>query len=191
MTKRSLREIWERTPALFSRRSFLVLALPAFAVAYIVNAVRIYSPPVQLEVSARAFPMVVGGALIIAAAVVAWEEFRHPAAGANEPEPEPELAEPAEPSAVSAEITEGEAGEEITSWRDFWAAFGAIVAMALLMDDIGFILAATTLVAGLSVYFERRHVVRNIVVAFVYAALLHYLFDSVFEIYLPSGPLPW
>lgn len=189
MTKRFVKELRERAPAFFSRRSFLIVALPAFAIFYFVSAVRIQSPPVHLQVSARAFPMIVGGALLIAAAVVAWQELRQRKSDVQEPEAP--LPQPLEPDAASVEIREAESDEEITSWRDFWVALGAIVAMAVLMDDIGFILAATALVAGLSIYFERRHIVRNIALALAYAAVLYYLFDSVFEIFLPNGPLPW
>lgn len=189
MKKRFAKQLRERAPAFFSRRSFLIVALPAFAIFYFVSAVRIQSPPVHLQVSARAFPMVVGGALLIAAAVVAWQELRQRTSAVQEPEAA--LPQPLERDAASVEIPEVESDEEITSWRDFWVAFGAIVAMAIFLDDIGFILAATGLVAGLSIYFERRHVVRNIALALGYAAVLYYLFDSVFEIFLPNGPLPW
>jgi hypothetical protein len=189
LTKRFVKELRGRAPAFFSRRSFLIVALPAFAIFYFVSAVRIQSPPVHLQVSARAFPIFVGGALLIAAAVVAWQELRERKSDVQVPEAAP--PEALELDAAWVEIPEAESDEEITSWRDFWVALGAIVAMAVLMDDIGFILAATGLVAGLSIYFERRHIVRNIALALAYAAVLYYLFDSLFEIFLPNGPLPW
>jgi tripartite tricarboxylate transporter TctB family protein len=178
--------IRERAPVLFSRRSFLIVVVPLFSIVYFVSAVRIYSPPVQLEVSARAFPMIVGVALIISGLIVAVEEFRDSRKQVGEAVDEPLPAD----SATLEDLT-GDELEEVTSWRDFWIAFAAITAMAIFMDEVGFIIASVLLVAGLAIYFERRNIVRNIVVAVAYAAVLFYLFDSVFEIRLPSGPLPW
>jgi hypothetical protein len=191
-----VKQIRERAPALFSRRSFLVLIAPAFALIYFVSAVRIDSPPAHLQVSARAFPMVVGAALIVSAIVVVWQELREPTESfAGPPAIDSSEADGASlivgESLFLAEDPDGLDDSEITSWRDFWIAFAALLAMAAFLDNLGFILAAAGLVAGLATYFDRGHLIRNLAVAVGYAFALHYLFDSVFKIYLPSGPLPW
>jgi len=172
---RLVKGVKERAPAVFSRRTFLIFVLPAFGVFYLVAAVRIDSPPAELQVSARAFPMIIGAALIVSALVIVWQELRAPKAE----------------DAAALEDDEGEGEAAIESWRDFWLAFAALVLMVVLLDDLGFVISATALVAGLAVYLDRPHAARNIVAALVYVLVLYYLFDSVFEIILPSGPLPW
>jgi putative tricarboxylic transport membrane protein len=180
VTQRLVRGVREWAPALLSRRTFLLLVLPVFAVAYFVGAERIHSPPAELQVSARAFPMLVGAALIASALFIAWEELRE----ARRPE---QAAEPVD----ELEELESEGESEIKSWRHFWLGVAGVIAMVVLLDDLGFVISATALVAGLAIYLERGHVVRNLTAALGYVALLFYLFDRVFDIPLPSGPLPW
>ena len=183
MTKRLVQEVRERAPALLSRRPFLVLVMPAFAVVYFVGAMSIDSPPVHLQVSARAFPMLVGAALIVSTLVIVLQEWR-----AGEPT-EPSVAPDEEIQDLEELEAEGES--TVGSWRDFWLTFAALVALVVLLDDIGFVIAATALVAGLSIYIERRHVARNLAFSLAYVLILYYLFDSVFKIALPTGPLPF
>jgi putative tricarboxylic transport membrane protein len=189
VTRRFLKEVRERAPGLVTRRSFLLVAPPAFAIFYFVNAVRIHSPPVHLQVSARAFPMVIGAALLISAAVIVVQELGLGRRRGSKSEHDSERAFADAP--LLRDDLEPEGDSEITSWLDFWVCFAALVLMVVLLDNIGFVLAATGLVAGLSFYFERRYAVKSIVIALGYAVALYYLFDSVFEIFLPNGLLPW
>ena len=171
--------------ALVSARTFLLVVLPAAAVAYLVAAVRITSPPADLQVSARAFPMLVGAALVVCTVVVAVQELR------RRPDSEGEVSSVPFGDDALADDLENESENEVTSWRDFWVVVGALVAMIVLFEALGFILAAGVMMAGVATYFDRRHAVRNVVSAAAVVAVLFYLFDSVFLIELPSGLLPW
>lgn len=120
-------------------------------------------------VGPKAFPLTIGIVLIVLAVVLA-------------------LAIP------RGSVGEADAGEDVDpnspgDWRTVGMLVGVFVAVILLVEPLGWVIAGTLLFAGAATILGNRHYVRNIVIGAVLALVSFYAFYSGLGIPLPAGIL--
>jgi len=120
-------------------------------------------------VGPRLFPIVIGVVLIALAAILA-------------------IAIP------RGSVGEADAGEDVDpntpgDWRTVALLVGVFVAVILLVNPLGWVIAGTLLFAGAATILGSRHYVRNVVIGAVLALASFYAFYSGLGIPLPAGIL--
>lgn len=81
----------------------------------------------------------------------------------------------------------------IESRRDLWMAIGGLIVFIVLVDSLGYVLAAFLLITGLTMLVAPKFWLRNVVTAAVFALISSVLFSGLLDVRLPQGiiPLPW
>ncbi|MBP1822321.1 tripartite tricarboxylate transporter TctB family protein [Mycobacterium sp. OAE908] len=120
-------------------------------------------------VGPKIFPIAIGGVLIVLAVVLA-------------------IAIP------RGSIGEADAGEDVDpntpgDWRTVGLLVGLFVAVIVLVNPLGWVIAGTLLFAGAATILGNRHYVRNIVIGAALAVASFYAFYSGLGIPLPAGIL--
>ncbi len=82
------------------------------------------------------------------------------------------------------------AEDERTDWRRFALLLVALVAYALLLAPLGYILATTLFFVGTARVMGSRKIVRDAVVGFVFAAVIYFGFTELLSVRLPAGIFP-
>jgi len=91
-------------------------------------------------------------------------------------------------------IGEADAGEDVDpntpgDWRTVGLLVGLFVAVIVLVNPLGWVIAGTLLFAGAATILGNRHYVRNIVIGAAMAVASFYAFYSGLGIPLPAGIL--
>lgn len=162
--------------ALFIRRMCLIAVLPAFSAFYLWQALTIELPNRTLLVSPRGFPTLVGVLMVVVTVAIAAIEI-HKIRRAAKARDEREEA--------SAETDDDQ--ERITSWRDAWVTFGALVAYVLLFGELGFLATTIVFLAALSTYLTPRSWLRNVIVSVVFTVAVDFVFTELLHVQLPNG----
>jgi putative tricarboxylic transport membrane protein len=120
-------------------------------------------------VGPRMFPVVIGLVLIALAAILA-------------------IAIP------RGSVGQADAGEDVDpttpgDWRTVGLLVGILVAVIVLVDPLGWVIAGTLLFAGTATVLGNRHYIRNIAIGLVLALISFYAFYSGLGIPLPAGIL--
>ncbi|MBE1548763.1 putative tricarboxylic transport membrane protein [Mycobacterium sp. OAS707] len=120
-------------------------------------------------VGPKIFPIAIGSVLIVLAVVLA-------------------IAIP------RGSIGEADAGEDVDpntpgDWRTVGLLVGLFVAVIVLVNPLGWVIAGTLLFAGAATILGNRHYVRNIVIGAALAVASFYAFYSGLGIPLPAGIL--
>ena len=156
------------------------IALVIFSSVYLVNAFLIPMPVLKQQMGPGAFPIAVGFGLLGLACIYAWQQFR---GSAEEVLTEEEIERRA--AIIGAE-------EKIEKTADLKTMGFMLVAMifyAFAFERLGY--AITTFVVFMAgvLYLDRRHIVRDAMIALISSFVLYYIFTIFLRVQLPAGPL--
>lgn len=145
------------------------LALMALGVYTLVGAVSINVPTSAGSLGPRAFPYAVGVLLVVAGAGVVL-------------------------SVLTGHRGSAEDGEDVDisqpiAWATVLQLSGAFLALILLVEPLGWPIAATVLFTGVSVALGARPWWRAAVIGAVLALVIHVGFTRGLDLFLPAGPL--
>jgi putative tricarboxylic transport membrane protein len=150
----------------------LALIIALFAIAYLVVAFQIPTFPLPRPIDSDLFPKVLGFTLLLLAGLLFLET---PKAQDIPDEPSPE--------ALNQPLL-------LRPWSRVVITSLAIVAYALLMVPVGFVVASTVLAFGLAWYYGyRRHGV-NLATSLGVVLALYLTMTRIMDVYLPTGILP-
>jgi putative tricarboxylic transport membrane protein len=145
------------------------LGLVGLGVFALVDATTITVPGSANVVGPRAFPYAVGALLVVTgvAVLVGLARGRHG-------------------SAETGEDVDTELG---TDWPRVAMLVGSVLALIVLIEPLGWPIAATVLFAGAGWSLGARPLWRPVVVGAVLAVLTHTVFTQALGVFLPAGPL--
>ena len=152
---------------------WLAVVLALFAAAYLAMAWQVPTFPLPRPVDSDLFPKVLGVALLLLAVLLFFEK-PGAIAGADE---------------IDKEAPQGPL--LLTPWARVVVTSLAIVAYALLLVPLGFVLASTLLCVGLTAYYGYRRLTVNIATSLGVVLALYLTMTRVMDVYLPTGVLPF
>ncbi|MEQ1774115.1 MAG: tripartite tricarboxylate transporter TctB family protein [Burkholderiales bacterium] len=120
----------------------------------------------------KAFPRLLGGGLLIAAAMLLAEMLK-----ARKSEPEAKT-EPAEPSGNSS----------------FKIVAGVVVVTGLyfaLFEPLGYAISTSLFLLVMTSYFNKGKRLANVLTSLIYGFASYYMFTTLLGVNLPRGPLPF
>lgn len=145
------------------------VALAGLGLFVLVDARRIVDPASSNTVGPRAFPYAVGALLLVAAGALALS-----------------LARGERGTADGGEDVDTAAG---TDWLTVGKLSAAFLALVLLVEPLGWPIAATVLFAGTAWALGARPVWRPVLVGAVLGLLTFLLFVRLLGLFMPAGPL--
>lgn len=161
--------------ARLTANQLIAIILLVFSLGYIWMAFQIPVFPIPRPVDSDAFPKILGVALLILSIVLFFEK-QAPA--------KMDLADASEPSAEDSTLSKRPV-IQVTG------AAVAVLAYALLIEPLGFLLASVLLGFGLAFWFGyREHWINLLTIGGIVLAL-YLLMNKVMGIYLPQGVLPF
>lgn len=149
------------------------LVILAVSCLYTLGAFLIPQPPIQAQLGPDAFPKTVGLIMILLSGIYVFQMF---AGKAKEDE---------ERAAI---IGADEKVEGKVDFKLMGIMLGLMVAYALLFERLGYAIT-TFLVFMAGVWFmNRKHLVRDAIIAFIASFVLYFVFSLVLRVRLPAGP---
>jgi putative tricarboxylic transport membrane protein len=148
--------------------------------AYVAGAFQIPMPVFKQQLGPEAFPKAIGFAILALSCVYAWQQFRGGAIGG---ETEEEVERRA--AIIGAE-------EKIEKKADLKTMGFMLVAMlfyAFAFERLGYAITTFVVFMAGALYLDRRHLVRDAVIAVISSFVLYYVFSVYLRVQLPSGPL--
>ncbi len=162
--------------ARFVETAFTV-ALPLFSLAYIWQATRITQPPHMVGVGPRTFPLLVGLLMLGFSLYLVWQHWHGRSAR--------DMAQTEGSESSVVPIDEDETS--ISDWPAVWTVLGALIALFVLFERLGFVTAVSLFLFALSTLFSPQRWLLNLVASLIFSTLLYYLFARVLAIPLPIG----
>lgn len=153
------------------------LGLVLFSAFFLWQTTNINEPPANLVVGPRTFPFIVGLIMLAVSVLLLWRTVRREKTGS----PDGEEAG----AAVPLEDDETSIGDP----RGAWVVVAALIAMFVLLVPLGFVVAMTLFLFGLSTFYSPRHWLANAIVAIVFSVFFFFIFAWVLGIPLPRGIL--
>ena len=145
-----------------------------FSLAYLVVAFFIPVPPLKQQLGPAAFPKAIGGVMLILSVIYLYQQFRG------------KVKEDEKRAAIigAEEKIEGKADLKTMGF-----ILAVMVVYAFVFERLGY--AISTFLAFMTgvLYLDRRHLVRDTVIAVIVSFVLYYIFMSVLRVNLPPGPL--
>jgi putative tricarboxylic transport membrane protein len=147
----------------------LPLGLVVVGIVGVVDAHGIAVPVSASSVGPRAFPYAVGGLLALTGLLVAVDVLRGHA----------------------GEVEDGEDvdADRSIDWRAVAGLTGSFAALVVLVEPLGWPIAATILFTGVAVSLGARSWWRTAIIGAVLAVVVHVLFTQGLNVFLPAGPL--
>jgi putative tricarboxylic transport membrane protein len=155
------------------------LLLPIFSIVFIWQATQVSEPPRNISVGPRTFPLLIGCMMLAVSAVLVWQHFRMRLSEAHATASNIEMA------VVPLE----EDDTKVSDWPAVWGVLGALLALFVLLEPLGFVVALALFLFGLSTFFGPQRWLLNLVTAVTFSASFYYLFTRILDIPLPNGVL--
>jgi putative tricarboxylic transport membrane protein len=155
----------------------ITLLLPVFSLWYLWQSYLL--PSGNVLIGARTFPLLTGGLMLIVSLVLVWQQFRPAAATAGDKK----TAGPA------LDVEEGEGEITVEDWPATLVVIGAVLAFIVAFEPLGFVIAITLFLFGLSSFFSPQRWGVNLIVAVCFALGAYVLFTQGLSVQLPNGPL--
>jgi putative tricarboxylic transport membrane protein len=151
------------------------LAFTALAIAYIVGALSIKEPPLRQQLGPEAFPLAIGGLMLLLSLLYVRMEFQK----------KPIVEDEVRAAIIGAE-------EKLSGQVDY-KVIGIMLALMLVygltFERLGYPLATLLMfMAGVFV-LERKHWKRDLVIALIGSFGIYFLFRYVLRVNLPIGVL--
>lgn len=154
-----------------------------FSLFFIWQATQVPEPPRNIVVGPRTAPLLVGGMMLAVSLVLLWQRFRRIVADGSG------SAQEAEDEGVVA-LEEDETS--ISDWPAVWSVLGSLLALFLLLELLGFVVALSLFLFGLSTLFGPHRWKLNLLVSLSFSLFFYALFTRFLGIALPNGILsPW
>lgn len=149
----------------------MVLGLAALGVFVLVDTTTIRVPGSVNTVGPRFFPYLVGGLLVVTAVALAAQVLRG--------------------RAVPPEDSEDVDTEVGTDWRAIALVAGGFAAHAVLIEPLGWPIAATVLFAVVALTLGARRAVLSVAIGLSLSTVVWLVFVLGLGVALPGGPLDW
>jgi putative tricarboxylic transport membrane protein len=156
------------------------IVLIIFSVAYLTGAFFIPMPALQQQLGPGGFPIAVGFAMLILACIYAWQQFRGEMM-AKESEEEIEKR--------AAIIGAEEKIEKKADLRTMGFILLLMLFYAFFFEILGYAISTFLMFMAGVIYLDRRHLVRDGVIAVISSFFLYYIFTILLRVQLPAGPL--
>ena len=156
------------------------IVLVVFSAAYLVVGFFIPVPLFKQQLGPGAFPIAVGIGMLILACIYAWQQFR---GGTKAKEEDEEVEKRA--VIIGAE-------EKIEKKADLKTMGFMLVVMlfyAFAFERLGYAISTFVVLMAGVLYLDRRHLVRDAVIAVISSFVLYYIFSVFLRVNLPAGPL--
>jgi len=156
------------------------IVLIIFSAAYLTGAFFIPMPVLKQQLGPGGFPIAVGFGMLILACIYAWQQFR---GGMAPKESEEEIERRA--AIIGAE----EKIEKKADLRTMGFILGLMLLYAFFFEILGYAIATFLMFMAGVLYLDRRHLVRDGVIAVISSFFLYYVFTILLRVQLPAGPL--
>ncbi len=158
------------------------LVLIVGSIAYLVGGFLIPMPTLKQQLGPDAFPKAIGLGLLILSCVYAFQVFK----GRGLDRAKAEEIEKRAAIIGAEEKVEGHADLKTMAFM-----VGVMLLYAFLFERLGY--AITTFLAFLTgcLYLDRRHWIRDTVIAVIASFVLQYIFSVYLRVQLPAGPLSY
>lgn len=156
------------------------VVLVVFSAAYLVGGFFIPVPLFKQQLGPGAFPIAVGIGMLILACIYARQQFR---GGTKAKEEDEEVEKRA--VIIGAE-------EKIEKKADLKTMGFMLVVMlfyAFAFERLGYAISTFVVFMAGVLYLDRRHLVRDAVIAVISSFVLYYIFSVFLRVNLPAGPL--
>jgi putative tricarboxylic transport membrane protein len=156
------------------------VVLVVFSATYLVGGFFIPMPVFKQQLGPGAFPIAIGFGMLSLACIYAWQQFR---GGAKAKETEEEVEKRA--AIIGAE-------EKIEKKADLKTMGFMLVMMvfyAFAFERLGYAISTFMVFMAGVLYLDRRHLVRDAVIAVISSFVLYYIFSVFLRVNLPAGPL--
>jgi putative tricarboxylic transport membrane protein len=150
----------------------ITFSLPVFSLLFLWQSYLL--PSGNVLIGARTFPLLIGGMMLVVSLILVWQQFRSAAAG--------------EAKVVEEEL-DLEMAPETQDWPGTLVVIAAVLAFITAFEPLGFVIAITMFLFGLSTFFSPTKWLTNLIVAVGFAVGAYVLFTQGLSIQLPNGPL--
>ncbi len=156
------------------------LILIVGSLAELVGAFHIPMPTLKQQLGPDGFPKAIGFGLLLLSAIYAFQMFRGRAL---------DKAKAAEIEKRAAIIGAEEKVEGFTDWKTMGFMLVVMLLYAFFFERLGY--AITTFLAFMAgcLYLDRRHWIRDAIIAVLASFVLQYIFTAWLRVQLPEGPL--
>ncbi len=148
--------------------------IAAFSLAYLVGAFLIPMPTLKQQMGPGFFPKGIGVAMLILSGVYAFQQLR---GGVKEDEERAVI--------IGAE----EKVQGKVNLKRIGFILVLMVFYAFVFERLGYAIATFVVFMGGVFYLDRRHLLRDGIIAVISSFVLYYIFTSVLRVQLPPGPL--
>lgn len=156
------------------------IVLIIFSAAYLTGAFFIPMPALKQQLGPGGFPIAIGFAMLILACVYAWQQFR---GGKVAKESEEEIEKRAVIIGAEEKI------EKKADLRTMGFILGLMLLYAFFFEILGYAISTFLMFMAGAILLDRRHLVRDGVIAVISSFVLYYIFTMLLRVQLPAGPL--
>jgi putative tricarboxylic transport membrane protein len=156
------------------------LVLIVGSLAYLVGAFLIPMPTLKQQLGPDGFPKAIGFGLLLLSSIYAFQVFKGRAL---------DKARAEEIEKRAAIIGAEEKVEGRTDLKTMGFMLGVMLLYAFAFESLGY--AITTFLAFMAgvLYLDRRHLVRDAIIAVIASFVLYFIFSYFLRVKLPAGPL--
>jgi len=156
------------------------LVLIVGSLAYLVGAFLIPMPTLKQQLGPDGFPKAIGFGLLLLSSIYAFQVFKGRAL---------DKAKAEEIEKRAAIIGAEEKVEGYTDLKTMGFMVGVMLLYAFAFEHLGYaIITFLAFMAG-CIYLDRRHLVRDAIIAVIASFVLQYIFSVYLRVKLPAGPL--
>lgn len=156
------------------------VVLIVFSAAYLMGAFFIPMPVLKQQLGPGAFPIAVGFAMLILACIYAWQQFR---GGGTAKETEEEIEKRAVIIGAEEKI------QKRADLKTMGFILGLMLLYAFFFEILGYAISTFLMFMAGALYLDRRHLLRDGVIAVISSFVLYYIFTLLLRVQLPAGPL--
>lgn len=156
------------------------IVLIVFSVAYLTGAFFIPMPALKQQLGPGGFPIAIGFAMLILSCIYAWQQFR---GGRVAKETEEEIERRA--AIIGAE----EKIEKKADLKTMGFILGLMLLYAFFFEILGYAISTFLMFIAGTLYLDRRHPVRDGLIAVISSFVLYYIFTALLRVQLPAGLL--
>jgi putative tricarboxylic transport membrane protein len=156
------------------------VVLIIFSVVYLVGAFFIPMPALKQQLGPGAFPIAIGFGMLALAFIYAWQQFR---TAGKVKEDEAEIEKRAVIIGAEEKI------EKKVDLRTMGFILGLMLFYAFFFEILGYAISTFLMFMVGVFYLDRRHWLRDLVIAVISSFVLYYIFTVLLRVQLPAGPL--
>jgi len=156
------------------------VVLIIFSVVYLVGAFFIPMPALKQQLGPGAFPIAIGFGMLILACIYARQQFR---TARKVKVDEEEIEKRAVIIGAEEKI------EKKVDLRTMGFILGLMLFYAFFFEILGYAISTFLMFMAGVFYLDRRHWLRDLVIAVISSFVLYYIFTVLLRVQLPAGPL--